>query len=181
MDTKKFSDLEVLVEKLKLTGFKPELFDLFKLYPINKSFIDYFIASGGKVEFQDYPMSGLLSGEALLLKNGEGRHNFKIVLKKNVEPFKRDISLFHELVHAKHILAGIYVPSLDPEDENFESVVEYYARLYRADPKLLRHAVLAFGLEPAIYDKTSFEAHKKDQEGQLLLDFTEKYTQILME
>ena len=181
MNTKKFSDLEVLVEKLKLTGFKPELFDLFKLDPMNKSFIDYLISNGGKVELQDNPTTGFISGEALLLINGEGRHNFKIVLKKNVEPFKRDISLFHELVHAKHIFADIYVPSLVPEDENFELVVEYYARLYRADSKLLRHVVLAFGLEPAIYDKTSFEAHKKDQEGQLLLDFTEKYTQILME
>lgn len=180
MNTKKFSDLEVLVEKLKSTGFKPELFDLFKLYPINKNFIDYFIASGGKVEFQEQPMCGLLTGEALLLKNGEGRHNFKIVLKKKVEPFKRDISLFHELVHANHIFADIYVQSLDPVDVNFESVVEYYARLYRADSKLLRHAVLAFGLEPAIYDKTSFEAHKKDQEGQKLFNFG-GYTQILMD
>lgn len=181
MDTKKFSDLEVLVEKLKSTCFKPELFNLFKFSPINESFIDYFIANGGKVEFQDYPMSGLLPGEALLLKNGEGRHNFKIVLKKNVEPFKRDISLFHELVHAKHIFAGIYTPSLDPEDENFESVVEYYARVYRADPRLLKHAVLSLGLEPHIYDKPSFEAFREDHsKGQIYFPFF-KFEEIKMD
>ena len=42
--------------------------------------------------------------------------------------------------------------------EEMEIILEYHARMLRADPQLLRHAVYSFGLKPEIYDCASYRA-----------------------
>jgi len=81
----------------------------------------------------------------------------------SIDPYERDKILLHEFVHI-HYGKNLLNDSLQIDGhynklrhEN-RVIVEWLARQYRADPQLLRAAVLCFGLEPKVYDKASLEA-----------------------
>jgi hypothetical protein len=81
----------------------------------------------------------------------------EIGLQYGLRGFERDRALFHEIVHAwlgkeasDNMLARF-------RDDN-NTIVEHLARQLRANPEILRHSVLAFNLEPEIYDSVSHQA-----------------------
>lgn len=81
----------------------------------------------------------------------------EIGLEYGLNGFARDRALFHEIAHAllgeeasDNLLARF-------RDDN-NTIVEYLARQLRANPEILRHSVLAFNLEPEIYDSVSHQA-----------------------
>jgi len=83
----------------------------------------------------------------------------EIGLPKSLGGFERDTALFHELVHAwfgdeLNDAARRYFMR---ERQN-NRITEWLARKLRAKPELLRHAVTTFGLEPVIYDSSSYLA-----------------------
>lgn len=107
----------------------------------------------------------------------------KIVLGNNLRGYKRDETLFHELVH-------LHYP--DRLDEGFfktfganerGAVVEYFARPLRANPELLRYVIETFGLKPQIYDLPSFLAFspftKEELEIQIPFKFERSYFNFL--
>lgn len=99
----------------------------------------------------------------------------KIFLKRNLEGYKRDKTLFHELVHAWY---GDELKDVDGTyaKEN-NAIVEWLARQFRADTGLLRHAILSFDLRPYIYDRAS---HESFYPGQLSFQFV-RYNATLMD
>ncbi len=92
----------------------------------------------------------------------------EILLREGLDPFKRDITLFHELAHLHHpILLSWDSPNYLGIEK--ETITEWLGRKARADPLLLRKAIYGFGLEPHIYDKSSYFAFSK----QFLFPFAE--------
>ena len=95
---------------------------------------------------------------------GEIRFGRKILLRDDLENYERDLTFFHELVHAYsleyfgNILQDVG-KNIPPETKQAHFyLVEYFARLHRADPLLLRTAVSRFGLKPFVYDRISLLA-----------------------
>lgn len=76
-------------------------------------------------------------------------------------PFERDVTLFHELAHVRHptVLNSVSYSSIPNHQQ--EIITEWLGRKARADPELLHHAVLSFGLKPQIYDRASYCAFKE--------------------
>lgn len=97
----------------------------------------------------------------------------QIILDRNLSLHQRDFTLFHELVHAWYgpdfSENSWDNPCQSPTQKN--AVVEYTARQLRADPNLLRKAVLGFKLTPFIYDRSSYLAFHRRQENQLEFPF----------
>ncbi|HIH15160.1 MAG: hypothetical protein QT08_C0008G0052 [archaeon GW2011_AR17] len=95
---------------------------------------------------------------------GEIRSGRRILLRDDLKGYERDLTFFHELVHAYsleyfgNILmdVGKNIP-LETKQAHFY-LVEYFARLHRADPLLLRTAISRFGLKPFVYDRISLLA-----------------------
>ncbi len=100
-----------------------------------------------------------------------GKHSFAmlqlcntatIMIKEDSSPYERDTTLFHELAHLHYSppdnLATIFVSRDNLSYKQMEASIEWIGRKVRADPTLLRHAVLAFGLEPYVYDQASYQA-----------------------
>ena len=83
----------------------------------------------------------------------------KILLRKGMSGYDRDETLLHELTHFLHY------PLLNDREDVEQgrrtrncARVEWIARRARADPQVLFAAVTLSGLEPLIYDKTSYQA-----------------------
>ena len=105
----------------------------------------------------------------------------EIILTKGLYGYVRDLTLFHEVVHA-HFLHK------DKEElvttGLCEYLIEWKARQLRADPKMLKKAVLSFNLEPNYYqDKSCLEAFfpnsltgNGEEQGQLTFPFSRWYT-----
>lgn len=99
-----------------------------------------------------------------------------ILLSDRLDNYERDIVLFHELVHC-HYPALNDVKDSPYKDEN-GVITEWLARKARANFKVLRHAILGFGLEPRIYDLASamaFYPPHVDFIRQLAFPFAQKY------
>jgi len=88
----------------------------------------------------------------------------KIVLQTSLDPYERDKTLFHELAHLHHpvllCLGDSYSYFSEREQLQREAITEWLGRKARADPELLRHAIVSFGLEPHVYDQASYRAFK---------------------
>ena len=84
----------------------------------------------------------------------------KIELNKSLIEYQRDEVLFHELVHAHYpmVLNESLLSRTFSEQSIRNGVVEYVARNLRANPEILKHTIKVFGLEPQIYDVSSFIA-----------------------
>lgn len=82
-----------------------------------------------------------------------------IIVREGSTPYERDQGLFHELTHACYGR-----DTLNDEDgwskggRDLNAITEWAARRSRANPWLLKHAVTSFGLEPQVYDRSSFIA-----------------------
>ena len=77
--------------------------------------------------------------------------------------WQRDIVIMHELVHAhfNHTGRGHWVR---------EDIVEYIARISRADPYKLAAALECFSVPPEIYDRSSLEATLSRKDIRLIND-----------
>lgn len=118
----------------------------------------------------------------------------KIVISTDLEGYQRDKALSHEVCHACYLYElddslrarnlGMFFGFLFGQENQI--ITEWLGRQLRADPKLLRHVVLAFGLEPQIYDKSSFEAFhpfdsNKESSSQLSDDDFERLKKVMMD
>lgn len=99
-----------------------------------------------------------------------------ITLRAELTPCQRDLTLFHELAHLTHPFLRNPTPLNGGPfgEESIEAIVEWFARKARANPKLLKHAVLSFGLEPYVYDQASYRAFN-DLVPQLSFHFLDRY------
>jgi len=90
----------------------------------------------------------------------------EILINSILTGFKRDVTVFHELIHAYgHLvhndpLCDNYslMSDIDERKEIEENavLVEYHARKMRAQPEILKMVIGYFGLIPNIYDQISF-------------------------
>lgn len=100
--------------------------------------------------------------------------------------YLRDLALAHEIVHA------LYPETPDRQDYGFDFtrrqnfiVVEWTARQVRANPELLKAAVLGFGLQARIYDGVSLKAFyehcgfAKIPHSQLRIDYFQRLQQTV--
>ncbi len=94
---------------------------------------------------------GVMSGHK---ENG----HIQICLRKGLEGYRRDLTIFHELVHVQY--RGILDDLTGQEETDIpnNAIVEYLARIHRAKPDLLKTTINLFDLNPRIYDKPSLVA-----------------------
>ncbi len=139
--------------------------------PISKSFIDQLLTESWRVKYLD---TGFISRGI--------SYDQEIYLANDLTPLKRDITLFHELAHLRHpILLSSRFAANEKEKCEREIITEWLGRKARADPELLRHAVLSFSLEARIYDKSSYQAFQKIIRGQQCFPFIEQEYTVLMD
>lgn len=86
--------------------------------------------------------------------------------------YERDKTIFHEFAHVFYDISSSGT-SLRRDD----AIMEWLGRQWRANPLLLRHGILAFGLEPKIYDKASYLAFRKQEQLEFPF-FKEQYDSI---
>lgn len=155
------------------------LFEAIEKKPITINSFNHLLAQG-----LDVKLSEKLRSYGVCFFNNM---RFIIKLRKDLEPYERDKTLFHELVHAHYGSSytndSIRVFELEVEDFKLENavIVEWLARQLRADPKLLRHVSNSFGLEQHIYDRASAQAFHPAFNGQrqLLFDFGKEHYEDL--
>ena len=123
-------------------------------YPLSVSFIDELVQKRWKVSYR----SSFRKNFGVCCPDSR-----RIILAGSLkdDPYQRDKTLFHELAHARHpnflgTNRELFLPK--KEYAQRESITEWLGRKARADPELLRHAVLSFGLEPQVYDQSSYRA-----------------------
>lgn len=146
--------------------------------PLNSQAIQKLVSGGWKLILAD-------------MKPGSGRCSEKekiIRISAKAVGYQRDEPLFHEMIHAH------YGKALD--DNNLTNVVswnedlaiiEWLARIYRSDYRLLKSAIETFDLTPFVYDKPSyfaFENNPINLRKQYILpwgiDTKIRYTSVLM-
>lgn len=168
-----WSEIEQYVlESEKRTA--PDIWRAIHQSKISKYFIDGLIEKKWKVL---YNSSTLFVGSIHKTKS-------IINLANYLKPHQRDITLFHELAHLCHpvLLSSRTDAKMTPFGEyEREIIVEYLGRKARADPELLRHAVLSFGLEPKIYDKVSYVAFTGIKGQQCFPFMSEEYATIQLD
>lgn len=80
--------------------------------------------------------------------------NKEIFYRANLIGYKRDTTIFHELAH-------VFYPSKEywlGDKYNWELVIEWIGRGWRAKPNLLRMVLNSFNVQPMVYDSVSREA-----------------------
>ncbi|MBI5797899.1 hypothetical protein HZA98_03275 [Candidatus Woesearchaeota archaeon] len=85
-----------------------------------------------------------------------------ITLRSGLLPFQRDVTLFHELMHAWYYpyLNDFYSGEAHARALRNGARTEWLARNARAQPKLLREVVCFFELKKEIYDFSSYLAFR---------------------
>lgn len=120
--------------------------------PISLDFINKIRTNGHRVEYQSFPEHHF----------GEYDRRSKLILLNEALqecPYERDVTLFHELAHARHPFSLNDNRWLKYEErQQREIVAEWLGRKARANPELLRHTIVSFGLEPRVYDLASYYA-----------------------
>lgn len=136
------------------------------LEPFNPDSIDRLTRQGWKVVLDDLESDGYALPRVR-----------EILLNRRLGLYQRDLTLFHELMHAwfGDELGGKNHVMDHKLAEESEAIAEWLARQYRADPELLRHTVLSFGLEPGVYDCISYEAFYPDLIKQGVLPSVAEY------
>ena len=145
-----WKDIEEEILRLQKEQPKDELWGKVASEPISKEFIDDLVKKKWRVLYRPYNKnSGVCSFQQK-----------KIVISRTYEhfPYRRDVILFHELAHARH---GELLSSNHEDREKRrqqEIIAEWLGRKARANPELLHHAVLSLGLQPQVYDQSSYRA-----------------------
>lgn len=145
-------ELDNYVSALRLKDQNGMIWQEIKDNPISTTFIDGLRKERWKVRYD------------CIEDLGSCDYENKIILLSSlfrfVFPFERDITLFHELAHTRHptlLNSVLHSPVPDPQQE---VIAEWLGRKARAEPELLRHAILSFGLKPEVYDQASYRAFK---------------------
>ena len=161
------------VLQLRETNSRYPIWRAIEEFPLSKDFIDGIVEEGWRVIYEpDFFFLGGITHPPE--KN--------IILKAELKPYQRDRTLFHELAHLRHPLLLSYQTANDQKQKcEREVIVEWLGRKARADPGLLRHAVLSFGLDAYIYDKSSYQAFQGIKGQQCFSFMREEYKDILMD
>lgn len=134
-------------------------------YPAPLESIDLLVREGWKVELKKIYSDGYIVCAPKI-----------IFINEFLTGFQRDVTLFHEIIHA--LYPGRGDNNIRPGIYN-EEIVEWLARQCRTDSKLLRYAILTFGLEPQVYDKVSYHAFPDalgyNLDRQLAFPFAEEF------
>ncbi|MDO8511215.1 MAG: hypothetical protein Q7S55_03555 [Nanoarchaeota archaeon] len=169
--TSSWTELDSHVHELKDSFPYWQIWKDIERKPINTFSIAYLVGHGLSL-VEDHTFSTLTGA---VMTRGDGKA--KLWLRRDLAPYKRDVTLFHELAHVHH---PIYLSrsngrfSASAEEENArEAITEWLGRKARADPGLLRLAVLSFGLDAYIYDKSSYRAFQWIK-GQQCFSFMDK-------
>ncbi len=141
--------------------------------PITPRAIVGLAADGFRVKLY-YGIGGHAFSKLKIIGVGEGN---------GLNGYERDKNLFHEVVHMHYgrILHdgcrdgdGCSVDGISQGERS--AITEWIGRQCRAKPELLRSSVLCFGLEPRVYDRTSYESFLSNRLGrQLMFPFAEDY------
>lgn len=159
----KWKDLDTLVSLLEGHPLLREI----KGKPLTTVSIDNLVFNGWRVE-----LLGTYEGSTFFTSKW-------ISLGKRLEAFDRDKTLFHELVHAHYGRDATGDVGSSEQHKINNAIVDWAARKLRANPKLLKYAVNAFGLKPYIYDKASLEAfYELEKTKQRLFRFLENYKEL---
>lgn len=155
-----WTDLDSYVNSVRSINSSWDLWTLLDREPLTVESIDFLVAEGWRLEEH-----GLSAYHGLCMLRTK-----LIQINSNLSAYERDKTLFHELAHAWYSKFGILLNGIVSPVE--EIITEWIARGLRATPKLLRQAVLTFGLEPFIYDSASHQAfHVPPAESQLSFQF----------
>jgi hypothetical protein len=137
------------------------IWQLMENNPLNSQAVQKLASDGWKVLLTDMePGSGRCSDKEKIMR-----------ISANAVGYQRDESLFHEMVHAH------YGKALD--DNRFTNrfsyeedlaIIEWLARIYRSDYRLLKTSIGVFNLTPQIYDKPSYLAFAENP-----IDFKKQY------
>jgi len=170
-----FEYLKEIVNRHKAAFPNRKVWSQINENPLKTESIDRLVKKGLKVIMHNF--GSVYSGKSNLIK-----------IENRVKGYRRDAEFFHELCHAW------YGKELDDYCYNEQSpfriylsmcnnIIAYWiARQLRADPGMLRHAVLSFGLEPQIYDMASYLAFSEnpaDLNRQETFPFAEEHYQTL--
>lgn len=137
-------------------------------HPITIKSIDWLIKENWRVELDSIVSS--CDSEGKLIR-----------IKEDLNGYRRDRILFHEVVHAWYgdKLSDVWGAIFE---RNNRIITNWLAVQLRLDPELLRHTVVAFGLVPRIYDRISYMAFSNnpvDLDRQLIFPFAEEYVEQL--
>ena len=120
--------------------------------PFTTESIDKLVHNGWKAK-----LSALTASQGLLIPGAK-----LIVIRDGMPPYERDKTLFHELAHEHY--PKLHPSSFPSIDYGIEAVAEWLGRTWRANPVLLNHAVLSFGLDPKMYDFPSYIAFRNQEQ-----------------
>lgn len=156
-------NLETCVTELQAQGHNPLLFSLIREKPLTPDSIDEILRQGWKI---------MLTGIPCRCASQCSYRTKTIYLDEGLEPYERDKALFHEIAHAWYGLTATM------DDENLgeygtknNALVEWACRLSRANPEILRRAVIGFNLTPRIYDRASSQAFQQEnKETRVFMD-----------
>ena len=143
---------EIISYVAKLREINPKLLIWEELEEklLSENFIDELISQGWEVFYRE---NYLFYGSISPLPKKE------ITLRAGLQPYQRDEALFHELAHLRHPLLLSHQTARNHQEETErEIIVEWLAKQARANPELLRKAVVSFGMRPKVYDLSSYHA-----------------------
>lgn len=150
-----YTRLSQAVRNLRLNDPHRPIWEMITSNPFSRESVDSMVSKGWKIWLID--LEGFES-----MGGGCWTELKCIILKHRLEGFERDVTLFHELLHAHY---GDELTDRKTEgqkgEENF-LIIEWIARQSRADPELLKYTINTFQLEPQIYDKVSCQAFAPD-------------------
>lgn len=155
-DKAAWNDLDAYVRYLKdissRFGDHKSFFNLIISNPFTKKSVDQLISIGWNLTTD------------LIYEGSINPDNKTIYLREDLEDYRRDSTLFHELVHAWYGECSYDIPIEDQHRRENAAITEWLARKLRAQPDLLKHVIKSFDLQPHVYDRISLEAFVgKDQ------------------
>ena len=159
-----FSELETEFYRIRNNYPARNIWNLIKEFPIDNGAINILVNMGWKVTPGYY--------RSLCVPSKR-----EIFLEKDLEPYQRDLTLFHEITHAWYEDDASDSPLSHYAYEN-RVIAEYLSRILRKNPELLKHTVLSFYLKHYIYDLASYQAfhpYPSNLDIQLAFPFAEEY------
>jgi hypothetical protein len=166
-----YAEIGARVARIRETYPQWEIWGLISSRPITTNSIDSLILEGWAVGFSDNSSCHYQEKNITLL----------IDLEQYENSYQRDVTLFHEIAHAWYgdALDDRLLRGARCHDDR--TIAEWLARQKRAEPELLRYAILSFGLAPQVYDRASYEAFagQADLDLQLVFPFAQEYYERL--
>ncbi|MDP3728881.1 MAG: hypothetical protein Q8R18_05530 [bacterium] len=137
-------ELHNYVSTLKEQNLQWKIWDDF-LEP-DKYCIDFLVKTNWLVE-KGFPMS-----------LGEVTFDKKIIYREDLKTKERDITICHELAH-------VFYPAKSYQQNisniNWECIIEWIGRRWRAKPEVLKEIIEGFHIQPRVYDRITQRAFPK--------------------